>query len=365
MRLFVSCIPLEDERCGTATYMRHVVYELKKLGHDLTLLVEPGRKDFFQGIRSIEAPQWSKRPLLSLFYHLFIAPTLLKSSKFDGAIILAGNQRLFARSSLPAVAVIHDLHQFHLHAREHKFLNFYYRHILPFFGRRTRKIVAVSQTTAEDLINLWHIKPKAITVNYNGLSMPGCSRSGWANEHGLTHKGYILYIAPLNHPGKNHCNLIRAYQQLPPGLISQFPLILAGANLSEAKKIRQLAENSKARKQIRFTAPVPDDCLADAYSHAAIYIFPSQTEGFGLQMIEAMHHGTACCVSSKGALGEIGGNAVELFDPENPVSITEAMRRLLIDLDRREELQQAGKQHVRKFSWRIHAEKLVTLCATE
>ena len=364
MNILVSCVPFERGKSGISVYTSNVVRELSGLGHRLTLLVEPGMEEFFPEYPKIALPGWTARPLFSMFYHLFILPfhLLLLRRRFDFCIIAAISRRALAFYPLFTVGVVHDLAWVHIAGKYDLMRTIYLARLLPFFVRRADRVVAISRSTAADCEKYWHIPANKMEVVYNGLSpVPPPSGHDWQPCRQSARQHYLLYISRIEHPGKNHLNLIRAYEQLPDALAEQYPLVLAGADWHGAETVHEYVRNSPRKENIHFTGFLPTEELGTAYAGAAAYVFPSYFEGFGLSLIEAMAAGIPCCCSNNSSLGEIGSGAALLFDPAVPESIAAVLKQILTDQTARTELIAAGKKRAAEFDWKKHAEKLVKI----
>ena len=363
MRILYSCVPFDGGRSGISVYMRSVMRELEAAGHELTLIAEPSAAGLPGGRRMILLPKWAEKPVLSMLYHLLVLPFIIffRRREWDFCVIGAANRRTFAFYPLFTVSVVHDLSQYHVAAKYDRFRMFYLKRILPFFVRRSPACAAISNSTANDLKTYWHIRPDRITVCLNGLSLPTEKDSGWAGKNGLTDKGYILYVSRIEHPGKNHVNLIDAYSRLPEELRTQYKLVLAGADWPGAEAVHRFAAGSPAASNIIFTGFVGNEDMYAAYIHAACYVFPSFFEGFGLSLIEAMHYRVPCCCSDNSSLGELGEGAALLFPPDDPTAIAAAIRTILTDPAEREKLIASGSVRAALFSWRDHALKIVEI----
>ena len=363
MKILLSCVPFDGGKSGISVYIRELVAALNAQGHVLTLIVEADAADSFPDYDRIILPKVCGRAVVSMLYHLFILPFRIRFHAYDMMILCAANRRALCRYPIFTVAVVHDLSQYHVKAKYDCFRMFYIRHLLPWFVRRAPAVAAISGSTAADLKRYWHIPERRIHVIYDGLSIPEGKKSAepWLREHGVT-RPYILYISRLEHPGKNHVNLIKAYSSLPPELAERFDLVLPGADWNGAETVRRTAEESPYASHIHFPGFADRDFLPDLYRRAACYIFPSFFEGFGLSLIEAMYCGTPCGCSRSSSLGELGEGAALLFDPEKPGEIASVLKELLtLPESRREELRQAGFRRAAQFSWEAAARQFAEL----
>lgn len=361
MRILVSCVPYDSGKSGISVYMKQLIEEMKTQGHDLTLLVEPGASSFFSGFKTVELPRWTRRALFSMIWHLFFLPfqVFRMRKAFDFCVLGAANRRTFAFYPLYTVAVVHDLAQYHVKAKYDGFRMIYLKYLLPFFVRRAPGVMAISQSTADDLIRYWRVAPGKIFLNYNGLSLPEGEKTGWLEENHLTPGGYLLYVSRIEHPGKNHLNLIRAYEKLcRKGRMSQL-LVLAGSDWHGADVVHEYVKQSPYADRIRFTGFLPAENLPEAYRNAACYVFPSFFEGFGLSLIEAMYYGVPCCASETSSLGEIGKGAALLFAPRYPDSIADTLSRVLKDPALRRKMIASGKKKASEFRWDSHVRNMV------
>ena len=157
MRILLSCVPYDGGKSGISVCMREQVAALKAAGHSPTLIVEHDAAGDFPDDRKILLPAWTRRPLFSMLYHLFILPFRIRRRDFDFCLICAANRRALAFYPLPTIAVVHDLSQYHVTAKYDAFRMFYIRHVLPFFVRRAAVAAAISHSTAADLQTFWKI----------------------------------------------------------------------------------------------------------------------------------------------------------------------------------------------------------------
>jgi glycosyltransferase involved in cell wall biosynthesis len=102
---------------------------------------------------------------------------------------------------------------------------------------------------------------------------------------------------------------------------------------------------------VRFLGYVPEDTLAVMYRLAAVFVFPSLYEGFGLPPLEAMASGTPVVTSNVSSLPEVAGDAALLVDPYDPASIADGIYEVLVNEETRRTLRQRGLLRARQFSW--------------
>ena len=420
MRLLVSCIPYDKGKSGISVYVREVVRELAAQGHELTLLCEPeactedslkfkvesvkcrgecespgGQLSTFNfQLSTLDAPSWTRRPVLSMLWHLFVLPLWIRCHRreFDGFVICAANRRVCAWYPLPTTATVHDLANFHIPGKYSRLRMFYLAHVLPHYAKKAQRLVAVSEATKVDMVKFWHCREKDVTVLYNGLSgngewgtgngerIPRAKRVaegdalagvGTGNGEGAgaplrvsasLRETTILYISRIEHPGKNHVRLIEAYSRLPRSLAEAHPLVIAGADWKDAEVVHEAASKSPHADLIRFTGFVSNEDMPRLWEEAGFYVFPSLFEGFGLSLVEAMAKGIPCACSNNGSLGEIAADVAITFDPEDVDNIASALGHLLSESETERAARVArGLEHIKKFSWADHAKGIVGL----
>lgn len=356
MRLLVDCDPFDGGKSGISVYIRNVVRELVAAGHEVTVIAEQGvgSEDFGleRGLFFDPRLRSPRSSLKSMLWHLLVLPRRIRKGRFDAMLVLAANRRMPGRVKLPTVAVVHDLSQYHVEAKYGPLHMLYIKHVLPHYVRKAHRVVAISRSTATDLTRYWRIPERQISVVYNGFTPPVRAESS-------VRRGSILYISRIEHPGKNHVNLIAAYERLCQDAKGPVPeLVFAGGDWNGAEAVHARAEASPQRDRIRFLGFVPDVRKSELWADAKAYVFPSRFEGFGLSLLEAMAAGVPCACSKTSSLGELGAGVAELFDPENPEEIAAALKRIL-DGDNTVRLA-AGREKAASFSWRRCAEGLLS-----
>lgn len=351
MKILLLAIPFDNGKSGISVYIREVVNALAKAGHELTLIVEDDGAKEFEHFDLIRIKK--RRALFSMLYCLFILPWRISWKKFDFCIMLAANRRVFRTYPIPTIAVVHDLSQYHVPVKYDRFRMLYIKKVLPHYVRKAQYICAISQSTANDLVEYWHIPEEKISVVYNGFTLPKKVETPKLKQ--------ILYISRIEHPGKNHLNLLKAFEMLPENLRKEYTLVMPGAAWNGAEEVFEYAKNSTCAKQFQFTGFVDFAKIPELYSQSTMYIFPSHFEGFGLSLLEAMHAGLPCACANNSSLGELGKDAAELFSPDSPAEIAAAMQKILESEEYQNILIEKGKAKAAGFRWEKTAEGLVDI----
>jgi len=232
-------------------------------------------------------------------------------------------------------------------------LRAYLNKVVPRSVKRATHIIAVSQATKNDLIELYNTPQEKISVIYEGVDekfKPTDDKTK-IEKYGVGAKPYILSVSTIQ-PRKNFKRLIQAFAQLP----KDFELIIAGGKGWLYDDI--FAEAEKFKGRVRFLGFVPDDDLPALYSHAAMFAYPSLYEGFGLPLLEAMACGTPTLTSNVSCLPEVAAEAAVTASPYDVDSIAEGLRHTLAN---RSELIKKGFARASQFKWESAARQLIDL----
>lgn len=266
---------------------------------------------------------------------------------------------------IPTVLTIHDLS----FLRQPEFFSWRRRfwhaslHLSELINRADR-IVAISENTKRDLMELLAVPEEKITVIYSAASpdfqpiAPSDSRLVNCRQKYDLPKRFILSLATCE-PRKNLVNIIRAYDNLRqrcPGL-TDCPLVIAGGQGWKQEAAHIAWRQAVNRQDIRWLGYLPADDLPIIYNLASLIVYPSFYEGFGLPVLEAMACGRPVIAAATTALPEVAATAALLVDPADSQALSRAMEQILVDRSLAEQLAQAGLQQVSQFSWSKTAAK--------
>jgi glycosyltransferase involved in cell wall biosynthesis len=226
------------------------------------------------------------------------------------------------------------------------------RVLVPAAVRRSDVVIADSQSTRSDLIELVGAKADRIDVVPLGLGQARRDRPPPEAEvrerFGLGARRVLLSLS-AKRPHKNLAALIGALARIPA---EHRPLlVLPGYPTWHEGELRERAARSGVIDDVLFLGWLGGAEIEGLWAIADVFVFPSLYEGFGLPVLEAMARGVPVACSNASSLPEVAGDAALLFDPHDESAIARAVERLLTDRAEAERLRSAGRQRVAEFTW--------------
>lgn len=258
------------------------------------------------------------------------------------------------------VTTIHDLTLLNTYNSDKNWFVYRFKQLVGHFvfkrvAKNSDLVLTGTEYVRDKVVEFAGIPKSKVIVTPESADVPDVTPEPYEDIVG---KRYIMYVGSQS-DYKNIKRLILAHQTL----LSDHPdlkLVLVGKttgiNGRPAGRNKEWAEK-KAFKNVVFTGFVPDEQLSWLYANTAAYIFPSLSEGFGLPGLEAMLHGAPVVSSDATCLPEVYGTAAEYFNPTSVNEISAAVRRVIDDQKRRDELVKAGYKQTKKYSWRRMAEQ--------
>ncbi|HTB69627.1 MAG TPA: glycosyltransferase family 1 protein, partial [Solirubrobacteraceae bacterium] len=226
------------------------------------------------------------------------------------------------------------------------------RVLVPAAARRSRRVIADSQSTREDLIELLGVDARRIDVVPLGLGAvrraPPLGERETRARFELGERRVLLSLS-AKRPHKNLRALIDALVQLDAP--ERPVLVLPGYATAYESELRTHARALGTDGDVRFPSWVSAEELEGLWDLASAFVFPSLYEGFGLPVLEAMARGVPVACSNASSLPEVAGDAALLFDPNSPAEIANALRRLLSDRALCARLKSLGRERVSHFAW--------------
>jgi len=315
-------------------------------------------------LRLLAPARWSADgPVRRIAWEQFALPGTLRTLGID--VFHAPANVLPARLPCPSVVTVHDLAfmrypQFFRPARR-----LYQRRLTARSVARATHVVAVSESTKRDLIELMRVPEERLHVIYPGIAADfqpvGDPKilASFRAKHGLPER-YLLYLGTLE-PRKNLLTLVEAYARLRGQMADAPPLVLAGAKGWYYEPLFSRVRALGLERFVVFPGYVARDEQPLWYAGAELFVFPSLYEGFGLPVVEALACGTPTITSNVSSLPEVAGDVAWQVDPRSAEALARLMREVLADGAARDRMARAGPAWARQFSITRMARAYATL----
>jgi glycosyltransferase involved in cell wall biosynthesis len=322
LRVAFDTSPLALSGAGTARHVRGLIAELERHAE---LVLE--RHSF--GVRARAGV-----PVRDVGWYLAALPFLARGAD----VLHCPTFRAPVLSPVPLVVTFHDLAVLRYPEAFNSWTRSYSRVLLPRVTRAADRLIAVSEFTAQELVDLLGVPEAKLRVIPNAVGDPFTSEGEAAEGE------YVLAVSTLE-PRKNLERLVEAFHRAK---LNGFELRIVGARGWGDVKI-------PGDEQVRWLGEVSDDQLARLYRGARCAAYVSFYEGFGLPVLEAMACGTAVVSSDLPPVREFGRGVITV-DPSDPDAIAAG---LIEALDKREELGEQGRQAAAAYGWRRVARETV------
>lgn len=227
-----------------------------------------------------------------------------------------------------------------------------YRRMLPWIGRRARRILTVSAFARKSLIDCGIAQEDKIDVVHNGTDhlLRHAEDPSILERFSLKPGKYVLALGS----SKGYKNLRTVFAALGEPLPGAQPLVVAGGPAEQA----YLSKGWKPPTDTIFTGFVSDAQLRALYGGAGAFLFPSLTEGFGLPPVEAMHASTPVIAAAAGAMPEVCADGALLVPPNDPSAWRDAITAVLDTPDLASDLVQRGHQRAGQLTWNAAGDRL-------
>lgn len=210
---------------------------------------------------------------------------------------------------------------------------------------RADRIIAISESTKNELIDLLGIDENKVTVIYHGIDHLDLRA---IPQNKIYDFPYILYVGNRRNRFKNFDSFIKSFSILAEKN-KEIKLICTGVpfNEQELKLFESLKISNKC-----YSIFASEMQMNQLYRDALFFAYPSLSEGFGMPILEAMQCGCPNVLAKASCFPEIAKNAAEYFDPQSVDDMYEVMNRVCQNETIRKRLVQDGFQRVQDFSWK-------------
>ena len=316
LKVGLDVSPLALTRAGTARYVRGLLGGLSGMGG--------------VGVEPLSFPASGRAATLvrDLGWYPFALPRAARRRGVD--VLHCTTFRAPLTRGTPMVVTFHDLAVLRLPRCFNLWSRVYGRHVLQHVARASTAIIAVSEFTRQEVVELLGVHEERVHVVPNGVGVPFIQDGPAASGE------YVLAVSTLE-PRKNLNRLVRAFQL---ARMSGCELRVVGA--------RGWGGVDVAGARTCWLGTVTDEELASLYRGALCVAYVSLYEGFGLPVLEAMACGTPVVVSTASALKELGGDAVVTVDPRDPEAIAQGLEDAI---SRSSQLRARGLERAQEFTW--------------
>lgn len=257
-----------------------------------------------------------------------------------------------ARGRFRRVVTIHDLIYARFPEAHAGVRDLGMRVLVPLAARRSDRVIAISQSTRADIVQLLGTPAAKIDVVPQGFGLSASEAFTPERELrdrlGLGERRVLLSLS-AKRPHKNLLALIDAVARIPA---ERRPLlVLPGYPTWHEADLRERASVLGVERDVRLLGWLPSEQLEGLWRIAAAFVYPSLYEGFGLPVLEAMARGVPVACSNASSLPEVAGDAALLFDPHDQAAIVAAIERLLGDARDAKRLHERGLARTKLFSW--------------
>jgi glycosyltransferase involved in cell wall biosynthesis len=225
---------------------------------------------------------------------------------------------------------------------------------------RAEHIITVSQYSKQDLVRHLCIPEEKITVIYEAADagfhrqITQVERSRIRNKYQI-YRPYVFYVGGWERR-KNIPFLVHAFAQAN---LSEVDLVLAGGQSEQYTALMQLAESLQIAERVKLLGWVDDADLPALYAEALCFVYPSEYEGFGLQLCEAMTVGCPVLAARSSCLPEILGEGGQTFDIADTTELAKLLHDLITDKLYYQTLVNKANKRNQNFSWQITALKTI------
>lgn len=238
---------------------------------------------------------------------------------------------------------------------QRQLMEWYYRWVPAFAARHAALVLTVSQAAKASIVEHLRLAHERILVTpeaANPMYRPVQDKEQIDKVRSTYHlpDHFILTIGSAD-PRKNLTTLVKAYALLPSVLRSQYRLVIVWTHDFLAAEVSAQIATLGLTEQVQFVKRVPNEDLVMLYNAAALFVFPSRYEGFGLPPLEAMACGTPVVAANNSSIPEIVGDAAFLTDAEDTLAMAALMGQVLTDATVQATLAQKGLKRAAHFSW--------------
>ncbi len=345
-----------DETGGPEIYARELIPALRQVAPDVRFTAFINREAAASGgpwiddVGHVEMPLWAANRVNWVRGEQLMLPRWARRHGVDLVHSLANTGPTWGRFA--RVTTIHDLLYMMVPEAHFGLRGLGMRALVPAAARRSDRVIAISKSTRDDVVDRLHVPPDRIDVVPQGLGIRAIEEpvpeAELRRRFELGDRRIVLSVS-TKRAHKNLMRLLDAHALIPA---ERRPLlVLPGYSTPHEAELRGRARELGIAADVRFLGWLHSAELEGLYAAAECFVFTSRYEGFGMTVLEAMARGVPVACSRASALTEVAGDAALLFDPVRVEEISGAIQSMLDDPQLRARLSDAGRRRAGEFSW--------------
>ncbi|RZK52787.1 MAG: glycosyltransferase family 1 protein [Pedobacter sp.] len=254
------------------------------------------------------------------------------------------------RTGIKSIVTIHDL----IFLRKPQYYKFIDKLIYKFKSKyacdNADRIIAISEKTKEDVVELYNINPSKIDVIYQSCDDSFKTLSSTAEKEKIRKKyqlpdNYILNVGTIE-ARKNLLLIIKAL----PKIAHECKLVVVGRETDYTLLVKKEIEKLGLQHRVIFLKSVPFTDLPLIYQLADLFVLPSYYEGFGIPIIEALYCNVPVVAATGSCLEEAGGPNSIYVSPDDEIALANSINKVLTDKELQQTMKQKGLEYVQKFN---------------
>lgn len=367
-RIGIDVTPLPKKPVGAGQYIINLVNGILQSDSEFDYYIIAHEDDF----PFFQLPEKFKEKFIfvsdhgrgiRILWEQFILPFVLLKNKIDLLHCLHYSRPIF--SPCPVIVTIHDM-TFFLIPEMHLWIKkIYFRFFIQYSAKNCPYVIAISESTKKDMVNILKIPSEKIVVTILGKSEDFKQIYDHEKFEQIKNKyklpdQFILFVG-LIEPRKNVGLLIQSYLDVVMNLDNNTDLVVAGRWGWESQKITELVESSDFSNRIHFPGYIDQNDLPILFNMAKIFIYPSNYEGFGLPVLEAMACGTPVITTNVSSMPEFVGDSGFLIEPENRNALSNAILTLINNETLQSSLSTKALAQSKKFTWNNTVKQTISL----
>jgi len=305
-------------------------------------------------VRAWNIPKWAR--VFRMLWAQSILPYWAKQDNVDLFWSPAHRLPRYLPKSILSVVTIHDLVWKHAPETMRPFSRFLDAKFMPEAVKIADRVIAVSESTAQDLFKEVSGVIEKTEVIYESSSI----LTEFLEEFDCIEGDYLLYVGTLE-PRKNLRRLLEAFSLVSESIRENYKLIIVGGKGWGNEDVYSIIEHFNIKKNVKVLGYISDKELADIYRNAYVLVMPSLYEGFGLPLLESMSFGIPIITSNTSSMPEIGGNAAIYVDPNSSISIKDGIEELIMDHKLWKKLSKNALERSDLFSWNKASKETLTV----